>query len=95
MQKNIDAFWRLHPSIRKYQGGEIDPDFKTLLASMLNRDVASRPESIDEIMTHAYFTKESELIDPVQNQWTNKEALFAEFSARLKEKLGTSQMQED
>lgn len=55
--RNPDAFWRLHPTVRKYQG-LIDEDFKSLLISMLSKEVSSRPVSVADLMAHPYFSKD-------------------------------------
>ena len=79
LQKNVDAFWRLHPAVRKYQGGEIDSDFKQLLVGMLSIDPVNRPETIDSVMSHAFFTKENDLITPTMNKWADSEAMYTAF----------------
>lgn len=49
LQRNPEAFWRLHPCIRR-QTESVDEDLKLLLTSMLNREIGTadkRPETID------------------------------------------------
>ena len=74
--RNAEAFWRLHPSVRAFDGS-VDEDLKTLLTGMLSSDALKRPESVASLVMHPFFTKESNLVDSVTNEWTDSESLFA------------------
>ena len=89
-QRDVDAFWRLHPSVRKH-GEPVDEDLKVLLTSMLRTDVNSRPESVECVLAHPYFTKETELVNSLTNEWVDNEAMNALF----REKLGCAPQRED
>ena len=74
LQRNPEGFWRNHPSVRKH-GEPIDEDFKNLLTSMLSKDISKRPQSVDALMQHPYFTKETDLINAQTNDWTDRDAI--------------------
>ena len=80
--KNIEAFWRLHPCVRNLKES-LDEDLKALLTSMLSSDVKNRPVSVESLVCHPFFTKESDLVDAVANMWTDTESLFAQFREQL------------
>ena len=82
LQRNNEAFWRLHPCVRKW-GSPIDEDFKSLMTGMLNSDLDKRPQSMTEVMQHPFFTKEPELIDATTNDWSCGEALHKQFQQNL------------
>ena len=82
LQRNSEAFWRLHPCVRKW-GSVIDEDFKSLMTSMMSSDLEKRPQSITEVMQHPFFTKEAELIDATTNDWSCAEALHKQFQQNL------------
>ena len=82
LQRNADAYWRLHPCVRKW-GEPIDEDFKSLMTSMMSSDLEKRPQSIAEVIQHPFFTKEPELLDAATNDWSNKDALHEKFKASL------------
>ena len=95
LQRNPESFWRLHPTIKRFEGASVDPDLKDLLTSMLSQDISKRPESIEAVVSHQFFRKEADLLDPCNNMWTDSEALSAAFSARLAELAAQNSRAED
>ena len=67
LQRNATAFWNIHPAIKKFKGGAVDEDLKHLLTSLLSQDLNIRPVSIEQVIGHPYFAKESDLIDASTN----------------------------
>ena len=63
----------------------MDEDLKLLLTSMLCREigVGKRPETIDNVLDHTFFSKETELLDAHTNEWVDKSALYAQFIEKL------------
>jgi len=94
LQRNADAFWRLHPSLKR-QSAVIDEDLQELLTSMLSSDVSKRPNSVEAVMQHRFFTKEAELIDPSTNLWQDSDALKASFTEKLFNCLASKRHEED
>ena len=68
LQRKPEIFWKLHPTVKKLTV-PVDQDFKNLMESMLNRDLNVRPQIIEEVLVHPYFTKEEGLLDSLTNQW--------------------------
>ena len=68
LQRKPEIFWKLHPTVKKLTV-PVDQDFKNLMESMLNRDLNVRPQTIEEVLVHPYFTKEEGLLDSLTNQW--------------------------
>ena len=63
----------------------MDEDLKLLLTSMLCREIGvdKRPETIDNVLDHTFFSKETELLDAHTNEWVDKSALYAQFIEKL------------
>ena len=55
--KKPEFFWKMHPSVKKYQKkhGEVDQKLIDLLTSMLSTDINSRPSNIKEVLEHPFF----------------------------------------
>jgi serine/threonine protein kinase len=84
LQRKPEAFWRLHPCVKK-QPEPIDEDLKLLLTSMLSRDIGNdkRPESLESVLEHQYFRKETELLNAQTNNWVDKASIQAQFREKL------------
>ena len=56
-----------------------------MLTSMLSREIGAgkRPETIENVLSHSFFSKETELIDAQTNEWVDKSALYAQFIEKL------------
>ena len=67
---------------------------------MLNREIGmgggnNRPETIDQVLAHPFFSKEAELLDASTNEWADKPALFAQFREILESLKAASQPQSE
>ena len=64
----------MHPSVKKYiaQNGPLNEELVDLLTSMLSADLQKRPESVEQVLSHPYFT---------QSETADSEVLMEEFKA--------------
>ena len=58
---NPDLFWRFHPTVRRFKATDPDSvktDFVDLLNKMFSSNLAIRPQTIIDVLSHSYFTEE-------------------------------------
>ena len=74
-----DIFWRNHPNVKNSaRGGDrLDKDLSGLISWMLRLEPSERPQSIEELLSHSFFTKDCNLVNALENQWSNEEELQA------------------
>jgi len=89
LARNPDGFWKNHPNVRKSKR-ELDPDLKELLTRMLSSNISSRPASVAELMTSAYFTKDEQCVDSLNCEWNCEEQLHKQFIDILPEKKSSN-----
>ena len=59
-KRNPQKFWQNHPNVKKSQRGKngLDQDLVDLLTKMLADSPQTRPQTMNDVMSHPFFTKD-------------------------------------
>ena len=68
--RNKECFWKMHPSVKKYvaKSGPVNPKLIDLLTNMLSADISARPESVQNVLEHAFFEEAEEICQETLEQ---------------------------
>ena len=60
----------MHPSVKKYvaKSGPVNPKLIDLLTNMLSADISARPESVQNVLEHAFFEEAEEICQETLEQ---------------------------
>ena len=60
----------MHPSVKKYvtKSGPVNPKLIDLLTNMLSADITARPESVQNVLQHAFFEEAEDICQETLEQ---------------------------